>query len=484
MSGFELIDGYSTLNQGRIALNNMYSGMTIYLSGSSGTDSLIRNNNSQNLKNRATGSAALAGGIANAAGGSFTLAFWGSGNTANTAYSTVINGKKNSVLGSSGVGNGLSTIITGSGNTLTGDFSLISHGIGNTIDGSQHSTIIGGYQNIINGNSTLMAIIGGSGNTINGSGGFSGKHSVIVGGYFNYIGGGSSIGSVVIGGNTNSALGEYSVVLGGIGNTARAMGSVAMGGGAEATQTFTFSIGGTNTTTSSPINNTISLHGVTGVGMAEGGFFTGPADIAEMFQYLDGNPTNEDRRGLFVSITSGGTVKVGNENIIGIVSANPGYVGDSAELKWAGVYLKDKFGSRLSDKYKMFTWSNRKKEYFRVFQNENGQQYKEYPNPMYPTGILYDGDSIPLTAKTEDIEVMRINPEYNPEVEYVPRSKRQEWSPIGLLGKINVRTAEEITGTHVDADENGMAVNGTKYPVLKQLKPFSEPYGIVQIFLR
>ena len=39
-----------------------------------------------------------------------------------------------------------------------------------------------------------------------------------------------------------------------------------------------------------------------------------------MFQYADGNLNEEDRRGFFVSITSGGTVQIGNKNIIGIVS--------------------------------------------------------------------------------------------------------------------------------------------------------------------
>jgi len=482
MSGFELIDGYDTLNLGRIALNNMYSGMTIYWSGSTGTDSLIRNNNNQNLKNRATGSSSLAGGIANAATATFSMALWGSGNTASTAYSTVINGRKNTIT-SSGL-NGMSSILGGSGNTIVGDFSFISNGVSNSISNSNHSAIIGGYANRLVGDSNFMTIIGGSGNTISGSGGVAGKNAVILGGYANFIGSGNPIGAVILGGNSNIVSGDYGVVLGGIGNTARALGSVAMGGGAYASQLFTLSIGGVNTTVSAAANNTISLFGQTGIGHAEGGFFTGPADIAEMFQFSDNNPNDEDRRGLFVSVTSGGTIEIGNKNIIGIVSANPGYVGDSAELKWSGVYLKDKFGSKIFDKYKMYSWSNRKKQNFRVFQNEDGTQFKEYPNPSNPKGIIYDGDSIPPNAKVEDLEVQKINPQYNPDSEYVPRSKRKEWAPIGLLGKINVRTAEEITGTHVDANENGMAINGTKYPILKKVKSFSVPYGIVQIFLR
>lgn len=485
MSGFELIDGYDTLNTGRIALNNMYSGMTIYWSGGTGTDSLIRNNNSQTLKNRATSASSFAGGTSNSAQAIFAMAFWGSGNTATTTYSTIVNGKKNYIEGSTSSGVGLSSILNGSGNTISGNFSTILNGVTNTVYNANHSTIVGGYGNLVF-DTDFMTIIGGSANTISGIGGFGGKHAVIVGGYANYINSlwGTPLGAVIVGGTSNLATGEYSVVLGGIGNHAQSLGSVAMGGGAKTSAVFSFSIGGVATTTPAGANNTITFFGSTGVGNAEGGFFTGPADIAEMFQFEDNNPNSEDRRGLFVSLTSGGTIKVGNENIIGVVSANPGYIGDAAELKWAGAYLKDKFGGRIFDTYTIYSWTNRRKERFRIFQDKNGQQYKEYPNPSYPNGVLYDGDSIPTTANTETIDVPRINPEFNPNEEYIPRSKRKEWAPVGLLGKIHVKTSEEITGTHIDVDENGMAINGTKYAILNIIKPFSGSYGIVQIFLR
>lgn len=477
MAGFELIDAYDTLNTGRIALNHMYSGMTIYWSGGTGTNSIIRNNNEQNLKNRATASNSWAGGQANSSSSSFALTLWGSGNTATTQFSTVLNGRENVTTSAS---KGFSTVLNGVNNNTLGNHVLITHGTDNIINDGHYSSIIGGYSNNID-SASFASLIGGSGNTIIGGG--INKHQVIIGGYGNTIEDQGHC-AIIVGGAFNRINNTYGVVLGGIGNTSEGIGSISMGGGALANQNFTLSIGGILTSTSDPSNNTISLFGDTGVGHAEGGFFTGPADIAEMFEFADGNPNNEDRRGLFVSITSGGKIEVGNTNIIGVVSANPGYIGDSAELKWSGVYLKDKFGGKIIDNYKMFSWTNRKKQTFRVFESENGIQYTEHPSPGNPSGIIYEGDSIPQDANISIIKIPRINPEFNPNNEYIPRSKRKEWKPIGLLGKINVKTSEEINGTHVDADENGFAKNGTKYPVIETVKPFSDGYGIVKIFFK
>jgi hypothetical protein len=66
----------------------------------------------------------------------------------------------------------------------------------------------------------------------------------------------------------------------------------------------------------------------------------------------------------------------------------------------------------------------------------------------------------------------------------IPRKERQEWSPIGLLGKLHVRTSEQITGPKISVDSNGMAINGTDYHVLKSIKDYDGNYGIVQVLFR
>lgn len=120
------------------------------------------------------------------------------------------------------------------------------------------------------------------------------------------------------------------------------------------------------------------------------------ADYAEFFEWLDGNPMGEDRRGLTVVLEAGkirpALPSDPPSQIIGVVSANPSVVGDSAELRWAGKYLADEFGAlRLDDK----------------------------------------GDRIP-------------NPSYDPARTYVPRSQRKEWTAVGLVGKLKVRTGQPV----------------------------------------
>lgn len=493
MAGFEILDETEPLNPGRYLLNHMYSGMTIYWSGGNGgiagTDSIVRNNNSQNLKNRATATGGFAGGIANAAQDIYAVAFWGSGNTAHTAYSTVINGKVNSASGNSSI------ILNGSGNTIRSHYSFIGNGVSNSIGGlSVHSTILGGYLNAVSGYSPTSVIIGGSGNTICSDPSDLTQispSSVIIGGGNNTIvstGAYMPIASAIIGGLYNKVSSNYSVAMG-LSNIVENFSSVAMGGNisidSSLTNTFVCSLGGTFSISPSPspTNRTISLLGDLGEGYAEGGFITGPADIAEMFQFADGNPNNEDRRGLFVSITSGGTIEIGNKNIVGAVSSNPGYVGDAAEMKWAGIYVKDELGSKLFETYKMFTWKNNNNT-FKVFQSQDNINYIEYPSPVYPLGVIYYGTAIPNDAKISEFKAFKINPDFNPNQEYEPRSKRKEWVPVGLLGKINVRTAENITGTHVDVDANGMAINGTKYAVIKHIEAYESPFGLVQVFIK
>jgi len=483
VAGFEILDETEPLNPGRFLLNQMYSGMTIYWSGGTGTDSLIRNRNTQTLKNTSNSTGSWAGGISNAATNTYAVTLWGSGNTAQTAYSTVIQGKINTVSGDS------SLILNGSGNSINSHFSIIGNGISNTIQGgSPHSTILGGYFNVISGNSPSTSIIGGSGNTIYGDQTtIPAWGSNIIGGEINTIVGTvglySAVAATAIGGQGNKVRADYSLSMG-VSNTNTKFASVSMGGGGRLiSNPYTLSIAGSIGSSASSVNNTISLHGNTGEGYAEGGFSTGPADIAEMFQFADGNPNSEDRRGFFVSILSADTIEIGNKNIIGVVSANPGYIGDSAELKWSGIYVKDEFGGRLKEKYKTLIWTDngvRKK----VFQSNDNINYTEYPNPSSPLGIIYSGNAIPNNTLINEIETFKINPEFNPKQEYQPRSKRKEWAPIGLLGKIVVRTAEEINSTHVDADENGMAINGTKYIVIQKIEPYQKPYGLVQIFIK
>lgn len=124
-----------------------------------------------------------------------------------------------------------------------------------------------------------------------------------------------------------------------------------------------------------------------------GSSMTTPADYAEMFEWADGNPSGEDRVGMSVALV-GDRIRIatGADEPIGVVSAMPAVLADSGELRWNGKYVRDEFG--------------------RFVLNEQGERV--------------------------------MNPAFDPSVPYIPRTQRQEWAPVGLVGKLRVRKGQQI----------------------------------------
>ena len=99
-----------------------------------------------------------------------------------------------------------------------------------------------------------------------------------------------------------------------------------------------------------------------GNGYFDGGADQGNADYAEMFEWADGNPDAEDRRGYPVCL-DGEMVRFATsddapEDIIGIVSAEPAVLGDSATLNWQGLHLKDEYGAKLRNPVEYLIWND------------------------------------------------------------------------------------------------------------------------------
>ena len=143
-----------------------------------------------------------------------------------------------------------------------------------------------------------------------------------------------------------------------------------------------------------------------GNGKCDGAWTGGGADYAEYFEWEDGNINNEDRRGMSVSLIDN-KIKIAEqgEAIIGVISGNPSIVGDAAWNKWSGKYLKDDFGSYILD--------------------EEGNR--------------------------------TLNPNYNPDEEYITREQRPEWSVVGLMGKLRIRKGQKTMPTWIkmrDVSEN------------------------------
>lgn len=143
------------------------------------------------------------------------------------------------------------------------------------------------------------------------------------------------------------------------------------------------------------------------------------SDYAELFEWHDGNKKDEDRTGYFVTITTDGKIKKAKntDEILGIVSACPGIIGNNP-IEWHKKYKRDVFGR-----------------------------------------ILHDENNKPI-----------INEEYDETQQYIRRSQRKEWSPIGLLGQLIVLDDGSCqAGKKCSVNKNGIATNGDSYLVLQRL---------------
>ncbi len=146
---------------------------------------------------------------------------------------------------------------------------------------------------------------------------------------------------------------------------------------------------------------------VTKTAVYGGTYNSSGADYAEWFEWIDNNPDNEDRRGLFVTL-DGSKIRFASSDddfILGIVSGMPSVIGDSYDDQWAGMYVLDIFGTPIFEDV-------------------------EIPDEMDDEG------NIIIPAHIEHRQ--KLNPEFDNTQEYVPRSKRKEWAAVGMMGKLVV----------------------------------------------
>ena len=124
---------------------------------------------------------------------------------------------------------------------------------------------------------------------------------------------------------------------------------------------------------------------------ADGSFTGGGADYAEMFEWEDGNPSGQDRRGWSVSLVGEKIKKAGvGDTIIGVISATPTVVGNAENLKYHKKYVRDDFGAY----------------------------------------VLENND-------------VKIDPGYDKNKPYAPRKDRKEWDAVGMMGRLRVLKGEQ-----------------------------------------
>ena len=169
-------------------------------------------------------------------------------------------------------------------------------------------------------------------------------------------------------------------------------------------------------------------------------FGSSGADYAEFFEWLDGNPDNEDRRGIFVTL-DGEYIRVAtNEDdfILGVISATPSVIGDVHSESWKDMYLRDVFGERITEVVTV------------------------------PESVDEGtGKTIPEHTETRWI----LNPEYDSSKGYLSRDERQEWAAVGLMGKLIVSDDGtcKVNG-YCSVSSNGTATaSDTGYRVMKRI---------------
>lgn len=279
-----------------------------------------------------------------------------------TGWKNTVQGHQASSFGENNSVNGEASSAFGDSNSVTGTTD-IAFGNNNKVAGT--SNMAAGEGNTIGANCTGGAAIGNY-NTCN-------NNASLAGGWYSYVDANQAIAY----GNHCRTSYQSSASFGAYNSHTNVGIQLTLGNGTESARANAF-------------------RAAAGGVYSSGAYHTSGADYAEYFEWLDGNPDNEDRRGRFVKL-DGEKILLAesiDDDILGVVSAHPSVTGDSYEDNWQGQYKTDVFGELLTEDYT----------------DEDGTVRK----------------------------VWVLNPDYNPDKEYVPRSERKEWNAVGMMGKLVV----------------------------------------------
>ena len=231
------------------------------------------------------------------------------------------------------------------------------------------------------------------------------------------------------------------------------------GGGPGNTTGTAFVIG--NGTSNSALSNAFSVQ-YSGIVKAKSTITASTtADYAEFFEWLDGNPNNEDRVGYFVTL-DGDKIRIAtaaDDYILGVVSGEPFVLGNGDCDTWNGMYLHDEFRRTI---------------------------YEPAPKMVE----ILDSEGNP-TGEYEEVEGEfegtrpKLNPEYDHTQPYISRLDRKEWAPVGMLGVLAVRhdgTAQVNGYVTVSADGIATACEKSAENAYRVIK--SNTDSVVEIIFR
>lgn len=320
----------------------------------------------------------------------------GTSNIVHSIYQSIVTGQSNRVHTTydgafvSGYNNQIkyasSSSITGQYNKVTSSaYQSLIAGANCNISSIYSSLSVGAYNNI---SSIQNSLVSGSNITIPTVG-----YSVISG--MNYSGTGSCYECIIGGASHN--LGDYLSYSLVVGNGANLVNKTS-----DVKELTDSGIGGI------VIGGSGNAFIATGKGNVyiTGQYSSSGADYAESFEWLDGNTSQEDRRGRFV-VLQGNYIRYATkfddkEDVLGVISANPSVIGDAYEGEWCNKYETDVFGTPIYE--------------------EKTEEIK-----------LSEGKT-----ETHTVLVKKLSEDYDEAKEYVSRSQRPEYDYVGVLGKLVV----------------------------------------------
>lgn len=185
------------------------------------------------------------------------------------------------------------------------------------------------------------------------------------------------------------------------------------------------------------------------------------ADYAELFEWMDGNPDDEDRIGYIVTLI-GDKIRFAkdSDDILGIISGTAMVLGDNMAYEWKDKYVTDDYG--------------------RIVYDEPVEEFIEYTDYVN----LEDPSTWKTAKESTGFHVYpKMNPDYNPDQEYVGRENRKEWDAVGLLGKIHVRDDGTcVVGGYAKVGTPGIATASETKTNMRVMKRITD--NIVLIFMK
>ena len=168
------------------------------------------------------------------------------------------------------------------------------------------------------------------------------------------------------------------------------------------------------------------------------GFFSNSTGYAELFEWADGNPRDEDRSGLTVAINADGQLidaNDDNENIIGVVVESAAVIGNTGWNIWQDKYAVEK---QNYTKYKIVEWKD-----------ESGLLHSEYVASLSPSFALPE-DAIIYESGDDGAELKRpiLPKNYDADREYTSRIKRG-WTLVALKGTVNMYRGQNIRSSWI-----------------------------------